>query len=82
MPPLFLPSTVYDVQVRGLLTIPGFSADRALETVTSPLLRQSIVEMLTTLTTSEQDTWPDALHKVGRRAHTQACREGTHVCFN
>lgn len=57
------------MQVRGLLTIPGFSADRALETVTSPLLRQSIVEMLTTLTTSEQDTWPDALHKVRRMAY-------------
>jgi hypothetical protein len=81
MPPLFLLSTTHDVQVRGLLTIPGFSADRALETVTSPLLRQSIVEMLTTLTTSEQDTWPDALHKVGRRPYMQACREGGNLCF-
>ncbi len=54
-------------KIRGLLGISSFEAERALESVTAPLLRQSIVEMLTSLTASSPDTWPDALHKVRQR---------------
>lgn len=54
-------------KIRQLLGISSFEAERALESVTAPLLRQSIVEMLTSLTSTPSETWPDALHKVRQR---------------
>jgi len=55
------------LKVRQLLGISSFEAERALESVTAPLLRQSIVEMLTALTATPAETWPDALLKVRQR---------------
>lgn len=55
------------LKVRQLLGISSFESERALESVTAPLLRQSIVEMLTALTATPADTWPDALLKVRQR---------------
>lgn len=52
-------------QAKDLMTLAGFSADRTLEAVTSPLLRKSIVAMLTTVTTNpDRDAWPEALAQV------------------
>lgn len=52
-------------QAKDLMTLAGFSADRTLEAVTSPLLRKSIVTMLTTVTTNpDRDAWPEALAQV------------------
>ena len=54
-------------KIRSLLGISSLEAERALESVTAPLLREAIVEMLTSLTATESGAWPDALHRVRQR---------------
>lgn len=54
-------------KIRALLGISSLEAERALEGVTAPLLREAIVGMLTSLTQTGPDAWPDALHRVRQR---------------
>jgi hypothetical protein len=54
-------------KIRALMGISSLEAERALESVTAPLLRESIVEMLTSLTATDAAAWPDALHRVRQR---------------
>lgn len=54
-------------KIRALLGISSLEAEKALESVTAPLLREAIVGMLTSLTQTDPSAWPDALHVVRQR---------------
>ncbi|EWM22576.1 hypothetical protein Naga_100893g2 [Nannochloropsis gaditana] len=53
--------------LRKFLGITSLDAERVLEGVTAPMLRQAIVEMLTRLTSTPSDTWPEVLGHVRQR---------------
>jgi hypothetical protein len=54
-------------RVRGFLGISSFEAERSLEGVTAPLLRETIKSMLDGLATMPEAEWGEALMKVRRR---------------
>lgn len=54
-------------KVRGLLSISSFEAERSRETVTSPLLRQAIMDMFVALPSSDADDWKDMMGAIRKR---------------